>query len=256
MGRRHGSIRVGTASCYLRSEEEALLAEILAARKMTRLDFRLLAPTDLASSAPAATVIEALRANGYLPALEDSTGAVMVIRAPVLRAPAGHPRPSPPLPAAAGESGGGGGRGVGGSSGGHGGPDLNALVKRLRAEASKPPVGPAKVVPLPGLRPEPNWTGSTASPSVVPDAADRPSHIAATWEGIVELLEWAYEEDWMVRIEHANPNGVKTQLNAAVLAMEGSQVIVAPPPAFRPQSLAVSRIGWVRVLTEAEEEIL
>jgi hypothetical protein len=213
------------------------------------LDFRLLAPTVLASSAPAATVVDALRANGYLPALEDSTGAVMVVRAPVKRAPEGHPQAVPPPPAAAG--------GISGAGGG--GQDLEALVQRLRTEASKPAVLPANVVPLPGLRPEPSGDGPTGAPFFVPespDLPDRPSHIAATWEAIVDLLEWAYEEDWMVRIEHASPKGVTVQVNAAVLEMEGSQVIVGVPPAFRPQSLAVSRIRWVRALTEAEEDML
>ena len=246
MDRRHGRLRVGVASCYLRSEDEALLAEILAARKTARLDFRLLAPTVLASSAPAAAVIDALRANGYLPALEDSTGAVMVVRAPVRRAPIGHPQAVPPPPAAAGGTSGGGGAG----------PDLGALVQRLRAEANKPAAVAARVVPLPGLRPQPGRSYSDGAPFVVPDPAERPSHIAATWDAIVDVLEWAYEEEWMVRIEHTSPKGVTGQLNAAVLEVEGSQVIVALPPAFRPQSLAVSRIRWVRVLTEAEEEIL
>ena len=130
------------------------------------------------------------------------------------------------------------------------------MVQRLRAEANKPAVVAARVVPLPGVGPQPHGSGNHRAPFVVPEPAERPSHIASDWEAIVELLEWAYEEEWMVRIEHTSAQGVTGQLNAAVFEMDGSQVIVAPSPGFRPQALALSRIRWVRVLTEAEEELL
>ena len=86
VGRRYGRVRVGTAGCYIRSDEAALLAEILVARKAARLGLHPVAPTVLVSAVGAETVIATLRAAGYLPAEEDDSGALMVRHREVLRA--------------------------------------------------------------------------------------------------------------------------------------------------------------------------
>ena len=64
VARRHGRIRVGTAGAYIRSDDPAVLAEILASKKATPLGLRLLAPTVLASRAPVDRVLEVLRGPG------------------------------------------------------------------------------------------------------------------------------------------------------------------------------------------------
>ncbi|MFD1074012.1 helicase-associated domain-containing protein [Longispora fulva] len=95
VSRKHGGLRAGSASAYLRSEDEALLAELAADRRLSGLAFRRLAPTVLVSPYQIARVIDALRDTGYSPVPEDATGAVLLTRAAPRRAPtAGFDRSS------------------------------------------------------------------------------------------------------------------------------------------------------------------
>jgi hypothetical protein len=91
VARRHGGLRVGSAAAYIRSDDEALIAEVLADRRLAGLSLRRLAPTVLASRQPIARVLEALRGAGFPPVQEDATGAAVLTRPKVRRAP---PRPT------------------------------------------------------------------------------------------------------------------------------------------------------------------
>ncbi|MCM2391836.1 helicase-associated domain-containing protein [Streptomyces albipurpureus] len=94
VARRHGHLRVGTASAYVRCDDEALLDEILADRRSQPLGLRRIAPTVLAAQAEAPVLLDALRTLGYAPAAESSEGAVLIARAHARRTP---PR-TPPAP--------------------------------------------------------------------------------------------------------------------------------------------------------------
>ncbi|MGA6155591.1 helicase C-terminal domain-containing protein [Stenotrophomonas sp. NPDC087984] len=94
VARKHGRLRIGTASAYLRCDDDALLAEILADRRSAGLRLRRLAPTVLAAQAPPDTLLEGLRAMGYAPAAESAEGDVLVSRPEAQRTP---PR-TPPVP--------------------------------------------------------------------------------------------------------------------------------------------------------------
>ncbi|MEH6377604.1 helicase-associated domain-containing protein, partial [Streptomyces sp. KLMMK] len=87
VSRRHGRLRVGAASSYLRCDDEAMLAEILADRRSAPLRLRRLAPTVLAAQAPPDDLLEGLRAMGYAPAAESAEGDVVVTRADARRTP-------------------------------------------------------------------------------------------------------------------------------------------------------------------------
>jgi len=67
IARRHGCIRVAPATCVLRSDDVALLAQVGADRALKRLRLILVAPTVLTSELPAQDTLDALRAGGYLP---------------------------------------------------------------------------------------------------------------------------------------------------------------------------------------------
>ena len=67
VGRRHGLVRVAPALAVIRCEDEGLLAEVVADRKLRKLGLRLVAPTVAVSSAGDAETIDALRSAGYLP---------------------------------------------------------------------------------------------------------------------------------------------------------------------------------------------
>lgn len=110
VARRHGHLRVGAASAYLRCDDDALLNEILADKRSASLGLRRLAPTVLAAQSDPATLLEGLRAMGLAPAAESAEGDVLITRAHAHRTPPrtppepvpdGPPAPDPTLLTAA-----------------------------------------------------------------------------------------------------------------------------------------------------------
>jgi len=103
VARRHGQLRVGMASSFVRCEDPALLASAVAAPALGHLEVRLLAPTVAVSQAPIAEVMAALRTAGFAPAAEDSSGAIVDLQQRGARVPAPQqrrtfralPKPSP-----------------------------------------------------------------------------------------------------------------------------------------------------------------
>ncbi|GAA5045729.1 hypothetical protein HNP84_002565 [Thermocatellispora tengchongensis] len=83
VARRHGEVTVTTVACIVQASDPALLAEIAGHRRLARLGLRLLAPTVLASSAPAERTLAALRENGYAPVPIDDTGEITIHRAKI-----------------------------------------------------------------------------------------------------------------------------------------------------------------------------
>ena len=80
VARRHGQLRAGMATSFVRCEDPALLAQAVAAPAAEELQLRALAPTVAVSPAPLAEVLAVLRGAGFAPAAEDSTGAVVDVR--------------------------------------------------------------------------------------------------------------------------------------------------------------------------------
>jgi Helicase conserved C-terminal domain len=96
VARKHGHLRVGAASAYVRCDDDTLLNEILADRRAAALRLRRLAPTVLAAPSDPATLLEGLRAMGFAPAAESAEGDVLIARAHAHRTP---PRTAPePVP--------------------------------------------------------------------------------------------------------------------------------------------------------------
>jgi hypothetical protein len=67
VARRHGSLRVGAAVSLVLGDDEALLAEVAADRRLRKLGLRLVAPTVLSADAPVDEVVAALRKAGHYP---------------------------------------------------------------------------------------------------------------------------------------------------------------------------------------------
>lgn len=95
VARRHGRLRAGSISSYVRCEDPALLAEVVAARRTGSVDLRQVAPTVAVSSAPLDRVLEVLRTAGYAPASEGPDGQVRVERPVRERVPVPARRPNP-----------------------------------------------------------------------------------------------------------------------------------------------------------------
>lgn len=98
VARRHGQLRVGSAGAYIRSDDESLISELLAERRVAPLRLRRLAPTVLVAQADPATVLSVLRQVGRAPVAESADGAVVVRRSDSRRTP---PR-QPPQPTSSG----------------------------------------------------------------------------------------------------------------------------------------------------------
>jgi hypothetical protein len=96
VARRHGVLRVGASSSYVRCDDEKVLEEILADPRSPGLGLRRLAPTVLAARTDPSTLLEGLRSMGFAPAAESPEGDVLIARAAAHRTP---PRALPePVP--------------------------------------------------------------------------------------------------------------------------------------------------------------
>ena len=91
VSKRHGKLRIGTASSYLRCEDEGLIAQILHDKNLDHLRLRKLAAQVLVTDTDAHEVMTTLRESGYLPAAENGTG--ILVSAPAVRRAKSRPRP-------------------------------------------------------------------------------------------------------------------------------------------------------------------
>jgi hypothetical protein len=94
VARRHGQLRVGIAASFIRCDDPVLLSHAVAAPALVGLEVRMLAPTVAVSQAPIAEVLAALRRDGFAPAAEDSSGAIVDLRRRDARVPANPVRRS------------------------------------------------------------------------------------------------------------------------------------------------------------------
>ncbi len=77
VARRHGRLRAGTAASFLRSEDEVLIAEVLANPAAPALELRRIAPTVAVSPLPLVELMAGLREAGFTPTAEDTGGVVL-----------------------------------------------------------------------------------------------------------------------------------------------------------------------------------
>ncbi|GAA1585004.1 helicase C-terminal domain-containing protein [Kribbella karoonensis] len=81
VARRHGVLRLGTASTYLRCDDEAVLTQLLSSN-LPGVRFRRLAPTVVVSPSPPDMVLSRLRDAGLAPLAETFDGALHVTGTP------------------------------------------------------------------------------------------------------------------------------------------------------------------------------
>ncbi|MEA2686627.1 MAG: hypothetical protein QOE93_1822, partial [Actinomycetota bacterium] len=101
-------------------------------------------------------------------------------------------------------------------------------------------------VPAPAVR----------SPFEIETAVARPDRIVRYPGAIADLLEEAMDEGWPVRLAYTSKKGRTAQLNVGVLDVSAQEVIVELLSGWESRVLALGRIEWARVLTEAEEDAL
>jgi len=90
--RTFGTLRVGYAEAFLRTDDEAALETLLRDRRATSLGLRRLAPTVVVSTTPIDVLLPRLRDLGLAPVLEAEDGTVRVARPDVHRARSPRPR--------------------------------------------------------------------------------------------------------------------------------------------------------------------
>ncbi len=95
VARRHGQTRVGGATAYIRSDDEAVLEAMVADRALSTIQLRRIAPTVLVSPADPPVLLELLRECGYAPVQEGPDGSVVVSVAAQRRASGRRPPPAP-----------------------------------------------------------------------------------------------------------------------------------------------------------------
>lgn len=83
----HGRLRAGTASSYLRCDDEAMLDRVLAEPSCESLGLVRIAPTVVICSSTISLVLERLRAAGFAPAAESPDGQIVTLAADAPRLP-------------------------------------------------------------------------------------------------------------------------------------------------------------------------
>lgn len=86
VSRRFGTLRVGVAEAFLRSDDETALTELLHHREAANLRLRRIAPTVLVSDVPVQVLLPRLRELGAAPVVEAADGTVRVARPEEFRA--------------------------------------------------------------------------------------------------------------------------------------------------------------------------
>jgi hypothetical protein len=84
----HGRLRVGTATTYLRCDDEALLDRVLAEPGLESAGLQRIAPTVVIGTAGISVLLDRLRLAGFSPAAESSDGAIVSYAADAARVPA------------------------------------------------------------------------------------------------------------------------------------------------------------------------
>ncbi|MBD5786627.1 helicase-associated domain-containing protein [Cellulosimicrobium terreum] len=245
--RRHGRVRVGTASSYVRAEDPALLAGLVETSALRHLGLVRIAPTVLVAAVPAGELQAALRERGVVSAVEGPDGRVVV-------PDTGRRRPVPGTP----------GRVVVGrrrTRPGHGvGPDdagpgdranepesarrYAELVARLRAAASssepsvpaEPSTGPSSgptVAAVPSVDGDPR----TAGPARGGGTTDPPSALG--------LLREAIADGTTVWLEVVGQAGTPARRLVRPLTLDAGRLRALDPARDAELTVAVHRIASV-----------
>ncbi len=77
VAKKHGKLRVGNTSSFIRCEDTALIAQIMNDKKLEVLALRRIAPEVVICDHDAADAMRILRESGYLPAAESSNGLML-----------------------------------------------------------------------------------------------------------------------------------------------------------------------------------
>jgi hypothetical protein len=215
VARRHGVLRAGVATAYLRCDDSALLARVVSERAVRTLDLHLIATTVAISSAPVNRVLDVLREAGFAPAAEGVDGSVVSLVGEAPRAPSrstrlARIRPDTDLAAHASE-----------------------LVRRMRA-------GDAAVTPARGFSGERtvhSWTPGLGIPGV-------------TSAAMLGTIRDAVRAGERIDVGYADGSGGATRHTILPISMAGGSVRGHESTSRQLLTLALHRITDVTVLPD------
>jgi len=231
VGRRHGALRAGGVTSYLRSDDPALLARALRSKRAAALGLRQLAPTVVVADAPVAQVLAVLRADGLLPAEEGPDGA-LVSAQPTPRRAAVPPVPpdvvkAPDVAAA----------------------EITQVVQALRAappafstEASSPARAPSEMLSfLDGDFPDPEEAdfGTGGGDGF----ADEP-------EAVIDLLLDALDAGCPVLVGHEDPESGYEEEVFELVNMAEDVLYTRTPTGGALRAIKLRRIEWAQLVGE------
>ncbi|MCC2315652.1 helicase-associated domain-containing protein [Cellulomonas xiejunii] len=243
VARRHGRLRAGAASSYVRSDDPALLAGLADDPRLAALGLRLLAPTVLVADASAAELLAVLRARGLAPVAEDARGVVVHAVAPERRVRARsrrtapvHERPQPDRAAAV----------------------VRSLRRGSPADDLVTPGTSAAAPPAPAATASFATTGGRRRPGAPdgPRAAGTPGHRPARPTGgttepgdLLVLLREAAQARASVWVEMVGPDGRAQRRLVRPLKVEGGRLRALDPQREAELTVAVHRIAGVEPAT-------
>lgn len=250
LGRRHGRIRVGQARSVIRCEDASLVAEILGGRRTGRLGLRSVAPTVLVSGQKPDVVVDTLRNAGYLPAQESATGELVVTgrdqrrSSRALHAPAARTSANPPPS-----------RGLSGAAEpGSGFKSLENIASYLVREPSPPAKnGKRKSTQRDYLRTAVEMMMVPAPVTLWEAVPTRPAAIIRDRKPLLELFAEGRAQEWVIRVAYTNSKGRDMRVNGTPLEVDDDCVVLECLPQLDLRSVAMDRIVWARVMTDAEE---
>lgn len=236
--RRHGRLRVGSASGYVRADDPSLLAGLAEDPRLASLGLVRLAPTVLAAQAPARELVEALRAHGLAPVAEGPDGQVVhvvsSIRRVGRRATAGaRRRASDAAPTSARET--------------LTDDRLLALVPQLRRAEAERTADEAERVPGTILTPP-----TRRAPA--PPSAPVPGTGTADPVDALVLLREAAAEKAEVWVELVGSHGVPQRRLLRPLRVEGGRLRAIDTARESELTVAVHRIATVTRATPSDEQ--
>jgi hypothetical protein len=88
------------------------------------------------------------------------------------------------------------------------------------------------------------------------DEHERPSDIFRGRAEIANLLELAEQEEWLVRLSYVSTAGKPSEVTVMVLDVSETAILGQVAPRWTDHKYVLDRIGWVRVLTMAEEDLV
>jgi hypothetical protein len=211
VARRHGSLRLGAASTYLRCDDPETLSTLMADRTSTTLHLRRIAPTVVISPVSANVVLERLQSIGLAPALESGDGVVVLRSAQPRRANAGHASsPAVLLDAPPAQR------------------LLDVAVRALRhGEAAGPEARPS-----------------------APVATGRPLPPRSTPSKTLAVIRAAIEDGGAVRIGYAGSDGTTGERLLDPVHVVAGQLTAYDHHGGDVRTFAVSRITGVEILTD------